>query len=313
MNSPEPRPSKIKSWISLAVVLIFVGLGALYIFRHTENFAILGRVGVLNLLPVLAGVILSWVVGAYLLNLFLRRYDVALPWYRWFGLYMMITIGNTVTPIRGGTGMCAVYLKSVHGLNFGRFAMILLGTYVLSALVNSVLSLLGIGVVYRAQGWFSLPLVVLSFLILAACVATFFIPNLTESERWGWKYVVRMINGWHELFRDRSLLWRATVLTFAQSFVQTGCYVFAYRALGLDMHPFAVLTIVALAIVGSMVSLTPASLGCYDAAAIAVPTVFGLTVAEAASALLLFRGIWIVAALGLSAIFSFAMRPVAEQ
>ena len=307
------RLSKIKPWISVIVVLILVGLGALYIFRHLEDFAILRRVGVVSLFPVLAFAVLALFVGGFQLNLFLRGYGVALPWYRWFGIYMMMTIGNTVTPVRGGTGMCAVYLKSVHGLNYGRFAMVLLGTYVLSALVNSALSLVGIGAAYVTQGWFSMSLVIVSVVILLGCVATFFIPNLGESDRWGWKYVVRMINGWHELVHDRSLLWRVALVTFALNMAQAGCYVFVYRALGIRVHPFAVVTIVSLGTIGALVSLTPASLGFYDAAIIAVPTVFGLTVAEAASALVVFRAVWLVATFGLGAIFCLAVRVPTEE
>jgi len=303
------QSSKLKAWLSLTVALAFVALGAVYIARHLEDFAILRRLGVANCVPILISIMLSLITGAALFNLFLRHYGVVLPWQRWYGLYATVSLGNTVTPFRGGTGASALYLKSVHKLDFGRFAMVLLGTYVLSAMVNSAMALVGIGGAYALQGCFNLPLVLLSLAILAGCLVAFFVPNLKESELFGWKYVVKALNGWRLLVSDRGLLWRASLLTLAQCLCQTSCYFFAYRALDLDVHPFAVLTIVSMGILGSMISLTPAALGFYDAVIVAVPTAFGLTVAQAASALLVFRGAWLCAAVGSAAAFSFSMRP----
>ena len=305
---------RLKPWIPHFVALVMVALGAWYVVGHRDDFARLGRVDPAQLALVALAFTASCAVGGYLLNLFLRRYGVRLPWYRWFGLYVFMTVGNFVTPVRGGTGLCAAYLKSEHGLNLRRFGMVLLGTYVLSAMMNATLALAGVGLVYLRQGWADPTILIVSASILLVCAATFFMPNLRESERPVWKYVVRLVNGWHELFHDRSLLWKALLLTLAQTLVQTGMHLLVYRSLDIAISPeaavgFAVMmTIVALSIIAAMMSVTPGSLGPYDAALVAVPTVFGLTVQQTASALIVFRGTTFVTAFFLAGVFWLVIR-----
>lgn len=299
----------LKKWIYLAITLALVGLTGYYIYQHREQFRILTTIRIHHLLPIIGAVILSLFFGACLLNTFLRHYHVRLPWHRWFGLYIMQTVGNLVTPARGGTGVCALYLKSAHGMHFRRFAVVLLGTYILSALVNASLALIGMGFAYLTQGWFNLPLLILSATILLGCIATFFVPNFPESDRWLWKYVPKMINSWHALVSDRPLLKRVAFFTLILNFSQVLCYTLIYSALNLEINIFAVLTIVSIGTIGSMASPLPASLGLYDAALVTVPAIYGLTVEQAASALLIYRVTWFFTTFLLAPIFSFTIRP----
>lgn len=302
------RLAKIRPWISVGLALTVIGLGAWYVVRHFADFAILGRLGTVSLLAILATVFVYMLLGGHLLNLFLRRYDVALPWYRWLGLYATMSVGNMVTPVRGGTGIGAVYLKSVHGLTFSRFAMVLVGTYVGAAIVNAVLGLGGMGISYAATGWFNPTAVGGAAVVLVGGLATFFIPNLRPSERWGWTYAVRAINGWHQLVGDRRLLANVLAVQLAMNLVHVGTYVLIYRGLGLDMPVAAVVTIVSIGTIASMIALTPASLGPYDVVLVALPTTFGLTGPEAMAALLVMRAVHLAGTLALAGIFGFALR-----
>jgi len=302
------RVARIKPWISVAVAVVLVGLGCWYVAGHWEDFAILRRLGPLSLFGIVGTTAVCLVLGGYLLNTFLRRYGVALPWYRWLGLYVTMSVGNIVTPLRGGTGMGAAYLKLAHGVTLSRFGLVLLGASVAAALVNAVLALIGIGLSYASSGWFNPAAAGAAVAVLAAGLVALVAPNPSPSERWGWKYVAKALNGWHELIQDRRLLAKVLVITLALNLVHVGTCWLIYRALDLAVGPEAVLTIVSLSTIASIVALTPASLGPYDAVVIALPTTFGLTVSEAMAALLVVRGATLATTLALAGLFAFTLR-----
>jgi len=301
------RWGRLRPWISVAVGMLVVGLGAWYVVSHWEDFTVLGRLDPLSLLGIVGTVIVYLVLGGVLLNTFLRRYSLVLPWYRWLGLYVTMSVGNILAPLRGGTGMGAAYLRLAHGMKVSRFALVLLGTSVAAALVNAVLAMVGMGLSYARSGWFNLPAVIAAGLVLAAGGVTLIIPNPAPSQRWGWKVVVKALNGWNALIQDRRLLAKVLLITLALNLVHAGTFLLIYRALGLAVGPEVVLTIVSLGTVASMVALTPASLGPYDAVLIALPTTFGLTVSEALAALLVFRGAMLATTLALAGPLSFTV------
>jgi len=306
--------ARIKPWISVAAALVILGAAGWYACRHREDLGILWRLDALSLVEVLAGIVASLVLGGYQLNVFLRHYEVALPWHRWFGLYLVMSIANIVTPVRGGTGLAAVYLKSAYGLALGRFALMLVATQVLVSLVNAGLALAGVALSWWLEGVFCPAALVAALVVLAACLVVFAVPAAPESDRWGWRLVVKAVNGWHALTRQRALLARLLAITLAQSLTQTACYALIYRALGLDVSLAAVITIVPISIIASLIAITPAALGPYDAVLVALPVAYGLTVAQSLAALLVFRALLLIASAVLAGVFAFAVRmPAGEK
>jgi uncharacterized membrane protein YbhN (UPF0104 family) len=303
--------SKLKPWLLLLFTLIVLGVAAWYVATHREELSVIWRLSPTALVAIAAAVAVTLALGGFQLRIFLRRYGVLLRWYRWFGLYMVMSVANIVTPARGGTGLCAVYLKSAHGLPLSRFAIVLVGTYVLTATINSAAALVGMGLSWWLEGVFSLPLTIGAAAILAACTVTYFVPNLRESQRWGWRYAVQAINGWHALVRDRSLLWKVAAVNLGQCLSQVVCYLLVLHGLGLSVPPTAALTIVSMSLVAALISATPAAPGPYDAAVVALPTLFGLTVAQAVAALLVLRAVSLVTSFALAAVFGLAARPAA--
>jgi uncharacterized membrane protein YbhN (UPF0104 family) len=300
--------AKIKPWMPHLVALLFVGLGLWYALAHQEDFEVLGDVSLSSLLQVAGTMVASCFLGGWLVNLFLRRFGVRLPWYRWLGLFFVMAAGNIVTPLRGGTGLFAAYLKTEHALPLRRFALMLVGTSMLSALVNSALALVGMGITWWTKDWVNVPLVIVASTILATCISTFFLPNPKPSERRVWKHVVRVLNGWHALLADRGLLWRVLLLSVGQTLTQILGMWFVYRSLGADVTPEALLTIMSLSVMASIVALTPASLGPYDAALLGLPALYGLTAAHRASALVVYRGMSFVTIFALAGVFWLLMR-----
>jgi uncharacterized membrane protein YbhN (UPF0104 family) len=299
---------RLKSYLPLALALVFVALGVWYVVAHWDDFAILGRLDVTSLLAIVATAMVYLVLGGWLLDTFLRRFGVALPWYRWLALFVMMTVGNIVTPVRGGTGLAAAYLKTAHGLQLTHFALVLAGTYIGGVIVNTAMGLVAIAISYATTGWFNPWVTGVAAAGLAGGLALFFIPAPKPSERWGWRLVVKAIAGWHELIRDRRLLARVLLLSLVMNLVHIGTYWLTYRSLGLGIGPIETATIVSMGNLGSMISLTPASLGPYDVVVVTVAMTFGLSGPEGTAALLVVRVVHLAVTFALACVFALCLR-----
>lgn len=304
---------QVKRWGPHIVAGCVLALGVWYGLANPEILQSLLQMDALHLALAGAALLVSFYLGGLQLGLFLRHYGLHAPWRRSVGLYILMGAGNLVTPMRGGSGVLAVYLKTQLGLNYARFGLILMGTYALAGLVNGALAAVGVGLTWWLQGWVSVPLLVISVGLVAAILLTLVVPRLPHTERRPWSYLVRFSNAWHELFRDRSFLLKILVVTLLQTLVQVVGYMFIYRGLGLEVSPAAMLTIVALGTVAAMVPLLPASLGTYDAAMIGLLAAYGLSVGEASPGLVVFRGLSFVLLFGLAAVFWPLLRPAVKK
>lgn len=300
--------AKIKPWMPHLVALLFVGLGLWYALANPKDFERIRNVRLASLLQVAAALVASCFVGGALMNLFLRYFGITLPWYRWLGLFVIMAAGNIVTPLRGGTGFFAAYLKTQHGLSLKRFGLMLVGTSVLSALVNSALALVGLAIMWRTENWVNVPLVMVASAVLAVCIATLFLPDPKPSERRIWKHVVRALNGWHALVNHRGLLWRALLLSIGQTLSQMLGMWLVYRGLGTNVPPEAMLWIMSLSIMTSIIALTPASLGPYDAALGGLAALYGLTKEQWLAAGAVYRAMSFVTIFALAGLFWLLMR-----
>jgi hypothetical protein len=66
-------------------------------------------------------VLVSYILNAYQLSLFLNNFKVSLGVVELMALTTGMLLGNLLIPMRGGTGGLALYLKRVH-LDFKSFA-----------------------------------------------------------------------------------------------------------------------------------------------------------------------------------------------
>jgi Mg2+-importing ATPase len=92
--------------------------------------------------------------------------------------------------------------------------------------------------------------------------------------------------------RDRALLVKCSAALIVVLLCITGSFYFLYRALGLPLPFSAVLVTLGVGNIATLVPITPGSLGIFDAVTIQIPLFFGLDVARAISATVLFRTIF---------------------
>lgn len=147
--------------------VVIVGIGSYYIIKNYEDFAVLKNLRYFEVLLLASfNVFLLCINGLFTWFLY-RQFNLKLGIMESTQLAIATSFGNTFLPLRGGSGIQAVYLKKCHNFKYTYFASTLAGTYVINFFVVGLLGILTIVVIYITKGIFSFP-IFLAFFILSA-------------------------------------------------------------------------------------------------------------------------------------------------
>ncbi len=290
---------------------MFFLLCGCYVWSHRTEFAFLPAVSLPDLVAAALLTLLSFVVNAYQLSLFLGKFRVTAKPVELMGLTMAMILGNLVLPLRGGTGGMAVYLKRVHQLDFHLFATIYGGSAILVALINCGLALAGLVALRVWYGFSHTPLSVLvSVTFLCCLLLCLYAPSVRGRGAGIAGFVLGAVRSWHELTRDRRLLAYLAASHLGLAFLLAVSFSLIYRALGQPLSWGAVLVTSSLGSIAALVPITPGSFGVFDAVVIQIPQLFGLDPPRALTAALVFRAICMVwaSALGLPGLWWLVRR-----
>lgn len=285
------------SWVTAAlgytIVAAFVVLCAFYVYRHRGDFGFLWEVSVLEATAAGIPILVSYLLNAVQMKLFLRKFDLHLGFIELTSLATGVILANLLIPMRGGTGGLAVYLKKVHGLDFETFGAIYGGTALLVALINAALSIIGLALLALLHGYTNPALTAIAIVLFVICL---YLSVFPPPVRWRGKsgllgMVFRAAHSWHVLTRDRYLLLLATISFLLISLSLTLAFYLIYRALGMPLSPSAVIITSSMGNLANLVPITPGSLGVFDLVTIEIPQLFGLDAARSVAGTLMFRGL----------------------
>jgi uncharacterized membrane protein YbhN (UPF0104 family) len=284
------QPSLIRPALAYGIVAAFVVLCAHYVFAHWQEFAFVAAISFPEVIAAGFLVLVSYILNAYQLSLFLKNFKVSLGFTELMALTTGMLLGNLLIPMRGGTGGLALYLKRVHDLDFGSFAAIYGGTAVLIALINSGMAIAALVLL----GWlhnFSHPLLSVFVVgIFACCLYLSLFPPPIRWKRSGLLGLAfRAARSWHLLTRNRKLLLALATSFLAMSFSLLYAFYLIYLALGAPLSASAVLITSSLGNIANLIPITPGSLGIFDAVMIQVPQIFDMDPARSIAATLVFR------------------------
>jgi uncharacterized membrane protein YbhN (UPF0104 family) len=273
----------------LIPVLFLLACG-LYIHHHLDEFKFVYLLSPQYSVAASIMMLAIFILNQFQLSLFLKKFNVTVPFCELFAINMVMMLGNLLIPMRGGSGLLAFYLKKLYRLDYTAFAAIFAGTSVLVALTNLIISILALSYMGLAYGkWVAeLIVVVVILLMLLSYLVWVATPD-------SWKtfasvsWLFRISKAWKQLTSDRHLLWRAGLLALLMSMAVAGAFQFIYVSLGVRLSFANSLTISSLGTISSLIPLTPGSLGIFDAVVVGVPHIFGLSLAKCISAAIAFR------------------------
>ncbi len=304
---------------TILTILAIVGIGA-YLWVHREELSSIEIAAPAFMIICVAGILANLLATTLMSVLMLRRLDCAITVREAWWLCVIATTANLFTPARAGAGVRAVYLKRVYGLSFPSFVATLFGYYVLSLVICSVAACVALGVLWMNGALpeldESMALVVFGAAgSLVGSLVLACLPRIGAGRNWILDKLSKVTHAWHELRSERRVLGRSVALSAMQFATFAVTFWGAYRALGIEVSPFAALALAAFGCLSSLISVTPGAMGVYEAVVAFTGTVLGLTVVESLAAALLWRAT-LVACLALLAPWGarvLALRKVSEK
>ncbi len=293
----------MKKRISSLITLICLGLFALYFARNQEGVEALLRIQAIYLaLICVVNLVVLYFAGLQMQRI-LHGFGKRMTTGEGFYLSVVATAGNSLIPLRAGTLIRAVYMRTYYQFSYANFLAVLSGSQILIYIVNSLLALSALFWIRLHGGEISILLALFFVSLFAVSVGLMFIrlpdrvlpidsknPVISRFAR----IIKEVMNGWTLLSRNRHLLRELLVLTvigFLLLFLET---YLEFQALGVNASSSQILLYSCLTSASLVIGLTPGALGVREAVQIAFSKVLGMSVTQILQVSLLERGLMLL-------------------
>ena len=292
---------------SIIVLVLVVAAMAWYLNSQRQMLSAFGQVSLLAIGYLVVTRLLFLGVNGLFLREFASKFGVRLTLKEWFGLSVVTTMGNYITPFSGGMIARAAYLKQRHQLPYAQFVTLLASNYlinfgVIGAVGALILLTFGEAIRFYWQVFVFFMLVFISIVVLILFPAT----------RLPWKNrVAKAVNvsfeGWLLVKNDPILLARLVACTLVNILLTGLSLWIAYDALGSRISFRSALLIGLLTSFSLLVRITPGNFGIQEAVVSLASGLLGIGMGQGLLAALLIRGATMIPAFTLGPVFSFLL------
>ncbi|MDD5639008.1 MAG: lysylphosphatidylglycerol synthase domain-containing protein, partial [Candidatus Pacebacteria bacterium] len=282
MNLEEAIIDKNKA-LKVVITMVVILLLIIFFVRNFESFRQIRIYNFWLLFPLIISFVLFLVTNGIVLKELLLPFKIELSIKEWFGLSVITTAGNLLTPLQGGMVTRALYLKSKHDFSYTNFLSALSGIYIIVFWVNSFVALIAmllIGHYYSVFNW----LVFVTFLIIFLGLS--FIIVISPKIKKTFKLeilnkAVRVVNGWLVIKNSKKTILAVTIISLINVFLMSVSSFLEFRVIGVEISFLKALFISIVSTLSLFVSLTPGSLGIKEAFVAFTSGVVGISSANA--------------------------------
>ncbi|HPD18051.1 MAG TPA: lysylphosphatidylglycerol synthase transmembrane domain-containing protein [Candidatus Goldiibacteriota bacterium] len=298
----------LKKVISITVLILIVVLCGIYIYTHFSDFKQLSLVRPEYIFVLLVfGLFNSWTNGL-IIKYVAEPFDIKLKFKEWFGLSIITSFYNLITPFKGGLAAKAVYLKQRHNFSYTNFLATWMGIYVINFFAASFLGLISLYFIYLKYNIFN---VIVLFIFLAFLIPTLIIilfsPEFKETKHEFINKFIRVLNGWNIVRKNKKIVVMASIIIIAQILINSFSCMIAYDIFNIKIGIEKAIFLSTISIVGILVQITPAGLGINEVLAVFFGLVVGITPAQALTVAILGRIISVLIMFTLGPIYSFVL------
>ncbi|MFZ5917791.1 MAG: lysylphosphatidylglycerol synthase transmembrane domain-containing protein [Chloroflexota bacterium] len=298
----------LRKYVSLVILIGFVAWGGWYLHRHAAELGRLAGLSVGRVVLLLGLALLKLAAMGSFTKVVVGSLGIDLGFWEWFGLSAMTSMGNYLSPFRGGAAIRGVYLKARHGLPYSLFFSTLAILYVLSFSTNAVIGLLALVVLWAAFG-------VTDFALtgfLAACLVLPVLLWITVRRlprlpgRWT-EQLNRVIEGWQIVAARPGTLPLLLLLSVLNTGVTLLMIHFSFVAFGTHLPLTESLIASTLFLISAMIPITPAGLGIAEMMLVLASQTLGVEGMVSVLSAGLNRSAMIVVSLVLGPLFSYLL------
>ncbi len=298
----------MKKSITISVYLVLFILVAIFLKNNYEEFIGIPKISFLYFSLMISISFISMYTNGQRVKLFADYYNIKLKFREWFGLAAVTTMGNYLTPFRGGVAARAFYLKKIHNFPYKSFLTTMAASYIMRFLVYSlfgiILSIFTLSYYNIFNIWI---FIIFIGLFLFSLFLVLFSPTFSNKENKFFNWIIQVINEWKPISKDYKLLFKLAIFEFLfVSFMGIRLF-FSYKAFNLSVPLMVVLIIAILSTLSIFLALTPAGLGVTELVITLSSTFIGLTAVEGVYVALLDRLSSVIVAFSFGIISSYIL------
>ncbi|MGE0793442.1 MAG: lysylphosphatidylglycerol synthase transmembrane domain-containing protein [Candidatus Woesearchaeota archaeon] len=297
-----------KKIISISLLVILLTLFIYYIFNHLEDFKSLSVVKPTYLIPLILLSIIASYANGLIIKFLVQPFDIKLKFKEWFGLSIITSFYNMITPFRGGLAAKAVYLKNKHNFSYPKFLSTIAGLYVINFLTAGIVGLISLYILYKKHSIFS-PIILFIFLgfVLPLLFIILFSPKFKDTKYPLVNKFIEVLNGWTTLSKHKKIISYCSLIIALQILINsTGTYL-SYHIFGVELDIWKALFLTSIGIISSLIQITPSGLGINEAIAIFSGLIIGITPPQALAVAILGRVVGIIVIFTLGPIYSYIL------
>ena len=269
----KDKIKKISSWTLTVLALVFMGW---YLYNNRDIFTHLRTINIKDILLIallqpiniiILGVINKWIIDSIDQKISLSD-------------SLMLQFANNFVNrfiAQGGAVYRSAYLKTQFNFPISKFLASIGGVYIINLMANAMIGIFLVLFFFLSENLFNIYMLGLFVALLLGMIFLLVIKPKFESERWLFRKLTQVVNGWYQIKGDRSLVVKMFGLS-AVSLINSSLIVFiAYRALNVDiqfMNSFFYSTISSLS---NIINLTPGGLGINEAILMFSSNVIGVS------------------------------------
>lgn len=309
-----------RTWnvISILVLVILIIIAIFYLNRYREDFYLVKNISILQLVILSLLVNLSGLVSGVRIKIFANFFKIHLTFVEWFGLKEVTSMGNYLTPFRGGAGVRAFYLKKKYKFPYKLFLSTMGGNFIVAIFTYSLIGMLLLLWIYIRYSAFNYILFVIIVVALLSSLAIILFSNkIPRIEIKMFKKIIdfmyKVKGGWEYIRKDPKKIFKIILVEFFYIFFDALSLYYTFIIL-LTKVPFTYVML--MTVIGSLsilIAITPGGLGIKEGALVWVSTLMGVSLEVALYAAIIVRLVMLIWAFTLGPIFSYILiRPMKQ-
>jgi uncharacterized membrane protein YbhN (UPF0104 family) len=307
-TSSSSQKKQIATVISLLISIAL--LAATFIFAlQTSDLSVMdmeqlvdGRPGPLAL----AGLALIGVmtVNGVILRDLAGHFGVCVKARDWLGVTFVGSLLNLVSPVKGSVAARAIYLKHLYALSYIQYASMQAASLMFSLSISGAMALVSLCALGIPGGRAGEAAVLFSILAtLSMPVVLILAPSVEEPKIRALKAVKRIYDGWVSVRSNRWLIVRLTGWSTLGAVLHAIAFVKIFSFVGLSETALVAVAASSFARIGTLVAITPAGLGIFEAFSVVSATIAGADSGAALAATIVLRLITSICAIAAGAVF----------
>lgn len=286
----------IRRLVSAVILVGFFSWAAWFVYHNSAAFAPVLEVTWLDGLNLTFAFLAIMIGNGLFLAIVSGALGIRLLHWEYLSLSFASSFANYFLPLRGGTGIRALYMNRVHGFPIAEFVSTLSIMYVMHSVLNGLLALAAMALIALQGGPGNPGLAAFFALTVAAGAIVMFVDIDLEWEnrRFPLAQIGRLSKAWRALRANRVLMLRLWLLMAAMAVATVWQCHAAFSAVSIDLPLEGVFIYAASKNLATLIGLTPGAMGIVELVSIYLGSVLGYSTADALSVQGLIRAVAIV-------------------